>query len=202
MEKLEKTCWIHVDWFFTDRYDFDYWLKNTQGGCNSTYYIEVTRYQFDTIRSFKPYQTNSRDTNESLIETLKNLFDKYTLTINKEQTEDKILHLDEYQQQALRTVPTREFDKNLMNGVLGLCGESGEVADLVKKATFQGHSLDEVKLIEELGDTLFYLSLTAYTLGYSLSEVATINIEKLKKRYPNGFDPNRSKNRKCEGEQE
>lgn len=195
MEKLENTCWIHVDWFFTDRYDFYYWLKNTQGGCNSTYYIEVTRYQFDTIRSFKPYQTNSRDTNESLIETLKNLFDKYTLTINREQTEDKILHLDEYQQQALRTNSTTDFEKNLVNGALGLCGETGEVADIIKKWHSQGHSIDSGKVIEELGDILWYLSLTAYTLGYSLSEVATINIDKLKKRYPNGFDPNRSINR-------
>ena len=76
---MEEKCWIHVDWFFTDRYDFDYWLEHRHGGCNSTYYIEATRYQFDTIRSFKPHKTNSRTINEALIETLKNLFDKYEL---------------------------------------------------------------------------------------------------------------------------
>jgi len=83
---MEEKCWIHVDWFFTDNYNFDYWLEHKYGGCNATYYIEATRYQFDTIRSFRPYETNNRDMNEALIETLKNLFDKYTL-VKKGETE-------------------------------------------------------------------------------------------------------------------
>ena len=109
--------------------------------------------------------------------------------------EDKILHLDEYQQQALRTNPSTDFEKNITNAALGLCGESGEVADVIKKWRNQGHGLDSEKVVEELGDVMWYLSLAAHTLGYSLSEVATMNIEKLKRRYPNGFDPDRSVNR-------
>lgn len=83
---MEEKCWIHVDWFFTDRYDFDYWLEHRHGGCNSTYYVEATRYRFDTIRSFKPHKTNSRTINEALIETLKNLFDKYELVERNKRT--------------------------------------------------------------------------------------------------------------------
>jgi len=113
-------------------------------------------------------------------------------------SDTKIYELDEYQNLALRTNPTKDFEKNVINAALGLSGESGEVADLIKKWKNQGHSLDENKLIEELGDVLWYVSLMAHTLGYTLSEVATINIEKLKKRYPYGFDSNKSINRKGE----
>ncbi len=113
-------------------------------------------------------------------------------------SDTKIYELDEYQNLATRTNPSNDLEKNTINAALGLCGESGEVADIVKKWKNQGHSLDETKVIEEIGDVLWYVSLMAHTLGYTLSEVATINIEKLKKRYPNGFDPNKSINRKGE----
>lgn len=83
-----ETCWIHVDWFFTDRYDYDYWLKHRHGGCNSAYYIEATRCQFDTIRSFKPHATNSRTMNQALIETLKNLFNEYELIKKEKESEN------------------------------------------------------------------------------------------------------------------
>lgn len=81
---MEEKCWIHVDWFFTDRYNYDYWLQSEDGGCNMYYYIEVTRHQFDSIRSFKPKETNNRTYNEALIETLKNILDKYELVEREE----------------------------------------------------------------------------------------------------------------------
>ena len=56
----------------------------------------------------------------------------------------------------------------LLNGVMGLCGESGEVIDIVKKHISQGHSLNKEKLIEELGDVAWYLAETAYALGVDL----------------------------------
>ena len=109
--------------------------------------------------------------------------------------DEKIDYLDEYQKAALRTNPTQDFEKNIINASLGLCGESGEVADIVKKWSNQGHSLPDEEIIEELGDVLWYASLMAHTLGYTLSEVASLNIKKLKLRYPYGFDPNKSINR-------
>ena len=108
------------------------------------------------------------------------------------------LTADDYQRAALRTARTDEFDKDklLLNGVMGLCGESGEVIDLLKKSVFQGHEFDKEEMILELGDCLWYSSLIAHALGCRLSEVMEKNIGKLKKRFPDGFDKARSINRK------
>lgn len=103
----------------------------------------------------------------------------------------------EYMRKAMRTAGNLTKDEKLLNAALGLCGESGEFADHIKKHTFQGHNLDENYLINELGDIYWYLALAANALGYTISEIMTININKLQKRYPGkGFDSERSINRK------
>ncbi|MGN1011905.1 MAG: nucleoside triphosphate pyrophosphohydrolase family protein, partial [Clostridia bacterium] len=79
--------------------------------------------------------------------------------------------------------------------VMGLCGESGEAIDIVKKWFAQGHDLDRENLIKELGDIAWYLAETATALDVSLEEVLRGNIEKLQKRYPEGFDAEKSINR-------
>ena len=101
-----------------------------------------------------------------------------------------------YQQLAQRTSP-KGHDR-ILNGVLGLAGEAGECADLVKKALFQGHQLDRDHLIDEASDVAWYLAELATGLGVSLSEILNHNIEKLKRRYPDGFDPERSIHREEE----
>ena len=83
----------------------------------------------------------------------------------------------------------------LINSVMGLCGESGEVIDLVKKHVSHGHPLNREKLIDELGDVAWYLAECADAIGVTLEEVLAHNIEKLKKRYPEGFSTERSINR-------
>lgn len=104
--------------------------------------------------------------------------------------------VSEYQNLAMVT-QNRELDKKdvLIVGVMGLCGESGEAIDLVKKHIAQGHELDREHLLEELGDIAWYLAETAYALDADLEDVFEANIAKLKKRYPEGFDAERSKNR-------
>ena len=101
--------------------------------------------------------------------------------------------INEYQQLAMTTL-NRELDKKdvLINGVMGLCGESGEVIDIVKKHLAHGHELDREHILEELGDVAWYLAEVAYALDASLDDVLTANIEKLRKRYPEGFDRERS----------
>ena len=84
----------------------------------------------------------------------------------------------------------------LINGVMGLCGESGEVIDVVKKWLAQGHELNREKILAELGDVAWYLAEVAYALDTPLEEVLEGNINKLKKRYPEGFDTDKSINRK------
>lgn len=101
--------------------------------------------------------------------------------------------LNEYQQLALTTLnPALSQHDVLINGVMGLCGESGEAIDLVKKHLAQGHALDRDALIKELGDVAWYLAETAWALDVDLDEVCQRNIEKLRARYPQGFSVQRS----------
>lgn len=105
--------------------------------------------------------------------------------------------VNEYQKMALTTLnPALGQQDVLINGVMGLCGESGEAIDIVKKHLAQGHPLDREGLIKELGDVAWYLAETAYALDISLEEVFQRNIDKLKARYPEGFDARRSVERK------
>ncbi len=99
----------------------------------------------------------------------------------------------EYQRLAMTTLnPALSKKDVLINGVMGLCGESGEAIDIVKKHLHQGHELDREKLIKELGDIAWYLAETAYALDVSLDEVLEKNVAKLKARYPEGFDTEKS----------
>lgn len=106
------------------------------------------------------------------------------------------MEINEYQKLAMRTLNT-EIDKKelILNASMGLCGESGEVIDLVKKHLFQGHDLDDEKLIKELGDVAWYLAEAATALNVDLSEILEKNIKKLENRFPDGFNSNRSINR-------
>ena len=104
--------------------------------------------------------------------------------------------INEYQKLAMTTLNPELSKKDvLINGVMGLCGESGEAIDIVKKHLHQGHELDREKLIKELGDIAWYLAETAAALDVSLEEVLERNIEKLRSRYPEGFSAERSQNR-------
>lgn len=106
--------------------------------------------------------------------------------------------IHEYQKLAMTTLHPELSQKDvLINGVMGLCGESGEAIDIVKKHLHQGHELDREKLIKELGDIAWYLAETATALDVSLEEVLERNIEKLRSRYPEGFSTERSVNRKA-----
>lgn len=103
---------------------------------------------------------------------------------------------NEYQAAAQRTSGTdRTRTEHLINGALGLTGESGEVADIVKKAMFQGHSMDYEHIAKELGDVLWYVAETATAIGYDMESIMQMNIDKLKRRYPNGFTAARSRDR-------
>lgn len=103
---------------------------------------------------------------------------------------------NEYQKLAMTTLnPALSKEDALLNGVMGLCGEAGETIDLVKKHLHQGHPLDREKLIKELGDVAWYLAETAWALDAPLEEVLQKNIEKLRSRYPEGFESARSMHR-------
>ena len=108
---------------------------------------------------------------------------------------DYRMTLNEYAEQAQRTSNCTQYRTKLINGAMGLCGEAGEVIDLIKKWVYQGHDLDRQRIAVELGDTIWYAAEIAKGLGIPLETICKMNIEKLEKRYPNGFDAERSRNR-------
>ena len=109
------------------------------------------------------------------------------------------MNINAYQQEAMTLlnpdIPRKDV---LLNALMGLCGESGEAIDLMKKHLFQGHELDRDALIKELGDVAWYLAEAATGLGVDLSDVLQRNLDKLHARYPQGFDTQRSQRREQE----
>lgn len=98
------------------------------------------------------------------------------------------LNFSEYQKLAMRTAKKFDTDFAMRADVgLGLAGEAGEVADIIKKDLAGAKELDRNHLIEELGDILWYLAEACQCFNLSLEKIARQNIEKLKRRHPNGF---------------
>ena len=107
------------------------------------------------------------------------------------------MQANEYQKLAMATLnPALDKKDVLINSVMGLCGESGEAIDIVKKWLMQGHELDREHLIKELGDVAWYLAEAATALDVPLETVLQGNLDKLRQRFPNGFDTEASVHRK------
>ena len=104
--------------------------------------------------------------------------------------------INEYQQAALRTA-NEELDNigQLTNGLIGLNGEAGEAIDILKKHLFQGHELDKEHMAKELGDCLWMIAEICSAIGITMDEVMQMNIDKLKARYPQGFEAEKSLHR-------
>jgi NTP pyrophosphatase (non-canonical NTP hydrolase) len=89
------------------------------------------------------------------------------------------MNFDDYQKLAISTAIYPEEYK-IIYPTLGLCGESGEVAEKIKKHIRDGKSLSGLK--KELGDVLWYIAALAEDLDISLQDVAELNIQKLSDR--------------------
>ncbi|MFO8037291.1 MAG: nucleoside triphosphate pyrophosphohydrolase family protein [Anaerolineales bacterium] len=99
------------------------------------------------------------------------------------------LTLKEYQRLANRTAGAGgDGEQRMMVSALGLAGEAGEFANLIKKMTAHGHPLDREALADELGDVLWYLAEAATACDLDLEKIGEDNIDKLQQRYPNGFN--------------
>lgn len=103
---------------------------------------------------------------------------------------------NEYQKLAARTIPknVNEYGQ-IRHAVFGLCSEAGEVAGLFQKQ-FQGHAFGDEHLKKELGDCLWMIAEMCTANNWDLEEIMQMNIDKLKARYPEGFDVERSLHRK------
>ncbi len=112
------------------------------------------------------------------------------------------MDLKEYSPLALRTVSSLDtYDLDLCHMALGVAGEAGEVADLIKKSVAYDKTLDTTKLLMEIGDVVFYLNALIHLVDATWSDVLAMNIAKLEARYPDGvFNADRANFRNIEAE--
>lgn len=102
---------------------------------------------------------------------------------------------DEYQALARRTQnPALKKDETLLHALFGMCSEVGEIQSMWQHV-YQGEEVDGNRLNKEIGDVLWFIAELCDAVGVNMSDVAQLNIDKLKKRYPEGFDAERSVNR-------
>ena len=96
--------------------------------------------------------------------------------------------LDVFQEEALRCMRNDlPYEAICSNMCMGLAGETGETVDIFKKHIYQGKDLDINDVIEEIGDILWYIANLCNVNKITMKECMESNVEKLRKRYPNGF---------------
>lgn len=103
--------------------------------------------------------------------------------------------LNEYQELARRTMNgTLRKEQTLRHALFGMCGELGEIHSIYQKV-YQGHQIRREDLQKEIGDLLWFVAELCTVNGFALDEIAQMNIDKLKARYPAGFDADHSLHR-------
>lgn len=98
-----------------------------------------------------------------------------------------ITQFTQYQASAIRTAKEMGPRMDLIHAALGLAGEVGEFVDAVKRHVIYGKPLDRENAAEEIGDVLWFCALACETLGISMADVASHNIDKLRQRYPEKY---------------
>lgn len=160
-------------------------------------YIDTTPYMPDNAACVKEIQEDPKSNDSDFVASVVFALEKSGYKVIRPEEKNKGMTINEYQRLAQRTANTKRPSDKLENACLGLAGETGEVCDILKKYLFQGHELDRPHMIEEAGDIAWYLAELAASLGVSLEDILLQNIAKLKRRYPDGFDPERSMNREA-----
>ena len=103
--------------------------------------------------------------------------------------------LNEYQRRASRTINHKlKQTEQRLHALHGIVGEIGEIHSLFQKV-YQGHELDVEHLKKEIGDMLWFVAELCTSFGFTLGEVAEMNIQKLEARYPDGFETDKSLHR-------
>lgn len=105
------------------------------------------------------------------------------------------MQMNQYQALAQRTMnPCLDSFEQIYHALHGMVSEIGELHGLYQKH-YQGHELDSEHLKKELGDLMWFIAEYCTAYGWTMEEIARMNIEKLKARYPKGFEEERSLNR-------
>jgi NTP pyrophosphatase (non-canonical NTP hydrolase) len=114
----------------------------------------------------------------------------------------EVLKTESTDMDALKRRIQDEKTIRLLHAALGLSTEAGEVLDVLKKHIYYGKPIDEVNLIEEVGDACWYLAVMLNALSSNFSESMTLNILKLRKRYGEAFSSEKAITRDLEAERE
>lgn len=108
------------------------------------------------------------------------------------------MELDTYMRKAARTINYNlDYGENEMHALYGMCSEVGEIHSIYQKV-YQGHDFSDEHLIEEIGDLMWMIAELCVVRGYSLDHICQRNIDKLKSRYPDGFDTEHSLHREAD----
>lgn len=163
--------------------------KNAEEAAATARIMDLKGYTCNYISS--RFNVESVVDGEERIKKLRKAVDK----INSE--EKKKMTAIEYQKgvQLTRNKFCSEEDE-MKNYCLGMSSEVGELIGAIKHHLFHKWELDLPNIVEEMGDIIWYVTALASTLGIDLNEVLDYNLLKLKERYPDGFDPQKSINRK------
>ena len=98
----------------------------------------------------------------------------------------------QYQELAARTLNPALIDEQLRDHALkGMVGEIGEINSIYQKV-YQGHEFDEEHVKKELGDLMWFIAEYCTAWGWSLDDICQMNIDKLRARFPNGFEVDKS----------
>lgn len=116
--------------------------------------------------------------------------------------EDFLTNVNRLENKEFKTIQNRITESNirLLHGTLGLSTESNELLDMLKKHLFYGKPIDRKKVIDEVGDVLFYMAVIIDEIGSSFEEVMIMNVAKLKARFPEKFTEDQAINRDTEKE--
>lgn len=107
------------------------------------------------------------------------------------------MNINEYQKLAARTINNNlDWKQQGKHALHGMVGEIGEIHSIYQKK-YQGHAFDETHVKKELGDLLWFIAEYCTAHGWDMNDVAEMNIEKLRARYPDGFDADKSQHRQA-----
>ena len=103
--------------------------------------------------------------------------------------------MDRYKEFVISKCSEKTISNMELTAVLGMAGEAGEIADVLKKRMFHDHRAGPGSMVEELGDLFFYFTLMLEAYNYALDTIVDFNIRKLDERLPDGIESERSMNR-------
>lgn len=131
-----------------------------------------------------------------------NKYQKLAMRTNDGKASDRLIgKMQEYDMKFSSEQSNKECVDigGIFNACLGMSGEVGEFSDMIKKWVFHEKELDMEHAKKEAGDILWYVVMLCESFGWNMEEIMQMNVDKLKARYPEGFDVERA-NHRAEGD--